>query len=432
MSIDALPADAHAHATDATDDRLARLEESLAGPPHDEVVAAAAGPSVREQQLERVLLAVRDVCLAAAGGDLEPRVPHLGDEPEVREVRDALNGLLDLTDAYVRESSASLSYASTQRFYRRFLRRGMKGSFAQGATTINEAIDAMAATADTLAQERSDRLRMADSFEEAVMGLSDQVAAAAVEMESASSNLASTAEGTAVRAGQVAESSHTASNAVTVAAAAVEELAATISAIEQQTAQSNAAGVAAVGEAESTAQTVQGLAAASQEIGEVINLINQVASQTRLLALNATIEAARAGESGKGFAVVASEVKSLATQTAEATGRIEAQVKEIQGATDAVVGAIDTITGSVRGMGDNLEEIARTVSEQRQAAGELSETTTRAAAAVGQVTDDIGAIGDATQATSSGAGQMTTASLELAKLSSQLRTEVADFLARIR
>ena len=42
------------------------------------------------------------------------------------------------------------------------------------------------------------------------------------------------------------------------------------------------------------------------------------------------------------------------------------------------------------------------------------------------------AIGDATAATSSGAGEMTTASLELAQLSSQLRAEVADFLARIR
>ena len=149
MSIDALPTEADdAHVTDAlpTDDGLAELEQSLAAVPDQ-----AGGPSARERQLERVLLAVRDVCLAAAGGDLEPRVPHLGDEPEVREVRDALNGLLDLTDAYVRESSASLSYASTQRFYRRFLRRGMKGSFAQGASTINEAIDAMAATADTLA-----------------------------------------------------------------------------------------------------------------------------------------------------------------------------------------------------------------------------------------------------------------------------------------
>lgn len=383
-------------------------------------------------RLRAGLRALIDVCKSAARGDLEPRVPMLDGDPDLVEARNAINHLLDLTDAYVRESTASLSYASRSHFYRRFLTRGMLGTFQSGAGTINKAIDAMLESHERLEDQERRRAELAESFERAVLGLSDQVAAAATEMEASSRSLASAAESTAQRTGQVADSAGTATDAVTVAAAAVEELAATVKAIEQQAEVSNAAGVAAVAEAESTRATVGGLTTASTEIGEVVNLINQVASQTRLLALNATIEAARAGESGKGFAVVAAEVKSLATETSAATERIEAQVRSIQEATSGVVGAIENIITTVRGMGENIGGIATAVSEQRRAAGELSETTTKAASAVTVVSDEIQAIGSSTAETSTGAAQMTTASLELAKLSTELRSQVGDFLAGIR
>lgn len=378
------------------------------------------------------LKAVTDVCLAAVSGDLEPRVPVLGDEPDMVAVRAALNELLDRTDAYVRESSASLEYASRAEFYRRFLVRGMRGSFRSGAQTINSAIAAMASTHDQLAEQEVRRLELADAFEAAVLGLSDQVAAAAAEMEASSRALSSTAEGTAERAVQVTANSQTASDAVTVAAAAVEQLVSTVRAIEEQAAQSNRAGARAVEEADAVRSTVESLSVASQEIGDVVGLISQVARQTRLLALNATIEAARAGEAGKGFAVVASEVKTLASETAEATDRIEEQVASIQAATDAAVHAIETIAGAVRGMGENVGAIADAVGEQRQAAAELSRTTTEAASAVSGVSDDITAIGEATVGTSTGANEMTGASLELSRLSSDLRVHVAAFLEQIR
>lgn len=414
--------------------------DSVTGVPTDAALAETGTAETSElaqlraqvRGYESAIGAIAGLFSAAAVGDLEPRLPALGTSADLLEVRDRVNHFLDLTDAYVRESQASLRSASEARFYRRFLTRGMLGSFQGGATTINEAIETMARTHARLEAAQDERRRLADEFEEAVLGLSDQVAAAAAQMEGSARGLASTAERTAERAGLVATNSDTATHAVTVAAAAVEELASTVGAIAAQTEESNRAGEQAVQEAEATHDTVELLANASHEIGAVVGLIQQVASQTRLLALNATIEAARAGEVGKGFAVVASEVKSLATQTSDATERITEQVSSIQGATQEVVSAIDGITGAVRGMGSNLGMIAQAVSEQRRATGELSETTTRAAAAVTEVGSDIGEIGTATEDTSAGAAELTTSSLELARLASDLRTHVGGFLNAIR
>lgn len=74
---------------------------------------------------------------------------------------------------------------------------------------------------------------------------------------------------------------------------------------------------------------VSTLSEKSALIGEIIDSINQIAQQTNLLALNAAIEAARAGEAGKGFAVVADEINSLSVESAGATQKIAAILKDI-------------------------------------------------------------------------------------------------------
>src|SRR6202021_694855 len=94
------------------------------------------------------------------------------------------------------------------------------------------------------------------------------------------------------------------------------------------------------------------LAAAATRIGAVVKLIEAIASQTSLLALNATIEAARAGVAGRGFAVVASEVKTLAHQTAKATGDIGAQIQDIQHAVNETVDPIASVSASATTMSE--------------------------------------------------------------------------------
>jgi urea transport system substrate-binding protein len=111
-----------------------------------------------------------------------------------------------------------------------------------------------------------------------------------------------------------------------------------------------------------TDRIVRSLSAAALEIEEVVKSIQSIADKTSLLALNAHIEASRAGEAGKGFSVVASEVKALASQTAKATGTIDAQINDIQKAVEDTVGAINAVSASVgtmsrtsRGMTESLD-----------------------------------------------------------------------------
>ena len=134
--------------------------------------------------------------------------------------------------------------------------------------------------------------------------------------------------------------SNEASANVGAAAAAAEQLLASIEEISRQLGQTTDLVRTAVADAKETDDKVTGLAAAAQEIGDVVMLIRNIAGQTNLLALNATIEAARAGEAGKGFAVVATEVKSLAVQTAKATEQIAAQIAAVQNSTGSAAEAI--------------------------------------------------------------------------------------------
>ncbi|WP_456556157.1 methyl-accepting chemotaxis protein [Blastococcus sp. SYSU D00922] len=252
-----------------------------------------------------------ETCEAAARGDLEARSrpdPRAGTVPELRALHHALNRVLDVSDAFVRESSAALTSAAEGRFHRRLLEGGLLGAFRTSASDINTARRAMEETAGRVTEAQTSRLRLADAFESVVLAMSEQVATASTEMSASASGLTA------------------------AAGAAADEVA--------------------------TAQTtIASLTRSSEEIREIIAMIDAVAAQTRLLALNATIEAARAGEAGKGFAVVASEVKDLADQTGRATERVTAQVEQIRQASEAVavgMGTVGTTVGEMNGLVDGI------------------------------------------------------------------------------
>jgi methyl-accepting chemotaxis protein len=131
------------------------------------------------------------------------------------------------------------------------------------------------------------------------------------------------------------------------------------------------------------AQDVIGsLARSVAEISTVAKLIRGVAEQTNLLALNATIEAARAGDAGRGFGVVAEEVKSLASETAAATTRIEETVADVRSGADAVATAVSNMGTTLDRVADAQRQVVDIVEEQGEVVGSAEESLTAAAAEV--------------------------------------------------
>ncbi len=100
----------------------------------------------------------------------------------------------------------------------------------------------------------------------------------------------------------------------------------------------------------------------SLEIGAIAQTIREIADQTNLLALNASIEAARAGEQGRGFAVVAEEVRKLAEQAHQESGRVSEVLSRVS----------QVIKESVDATHDSLHTIEEGVNQAMQAGTALT------------------------------------------------------------
>ncbi|MGJ4939545.1 methyl-accepting chemotaxis protein [Bradyrhizobium sp. HKCCYLS1011] len=282
------------------------------------------------------------------------------------------------------------------------------------------------------AEKRDALIAMANRFDASVGRLVGMMASGAGELEATAKSMTGTAESTNARATAVSSAATEASSRVQTVATAAEELSSSITEISRQVAQSAEVTGRAVDSARRTDAIVRALADGAQQIEHVAELISSIAGQTNLLALNATIEAARAGEAGRGFAVVAAEVKSLASQTAQATQEIGDRIAQIQNATKEAVGAIDGITSTIEEVSAIAATIGSAIEEQGAATAEIARNVTQTAQATREVTANIGGVSTAANETGSAAGHVLAAASNLSKQAEQLSAEVNTFLAGVR
>jgi methyl-accepting chemotaxis protein len=274
--------------------------------------------------------------------------------------------------------------------------------------------------------------RLADSFQASVLGVVERLGDAVQHLRSNAQSLTATADETSVQSNTVAAASEEASVNVQTVASAAEQLHVSIGEISRQMAEASEVANRAVTQARATDATVRNLAGGAERIGAVVQLIRAIAHQTNLLALNATIEAARAGAAGKGFAVVASEVKSLAVQTQQATGDIQAQIDAIRGETGQAVEAIKDIVGTIGNISEITTAVAAAVEQQGAATQEIARNVQEAARGTNEVSVNIVGVTDAAGKTGHAAGALLDAAGDLAEQSDLLRGEVDRFTEVVR
>jgi methyl-accepting chemotaxis protein len=290
----------------------------------------------------------------------------------------------------------------------------------------------MRSIADTETTRKRLMKNLADKIESKIKTLTLEVSDSAHCIEENSSNVSALAQRTTSGTYTAREASEEASALVNKVLSATDELSLSISDIEKQACEASRVVEKAMVQSSQVNEKVDILSDATHKIGEVLSLINAIARQTNLLALNATIEAARAGEAGKGFAVVAQEVKSLADQTAHATGDIAKQIEYVQHATGdvaEVIGSVSITIGSIKEISILVQEA---VERQQNVTNEISRNIDAVSKSSQKCFTSITIVDSEASSTLDKTQNLKQASVQLTHQSKNLQDTIDQFITEVR
>jgi methyl-accepting chemotaxis protein len=349
------------------------------------------------QRVTRPIRAITDIMRRLADGDATVAIPGIARRDEIGDMAAAVEVFKE--NAIERQRLAGESLAAKQR------------------------------AGD---QRKIEMRKFAAQFESAVGRIVKVVSSSVDELHAVAGTLVEAARTTQKLAENAASASEEASRNVLSVSTTTEEMTASATDISLKAQHATAIAGEAVVQAQKTNVDVSQLSHAGERIGAVVKLISDIAEQTNLLALNATIEAARAGEAGRGFAVVASEVKSLATQTGNATKEIGTQIAAMQVATLEAVVTIKGIDATIGKVSEISRVIHDAIQQHAAATQEIARYACDAGGRATEVARDISSVSHQAFETGSASGQVLSAAQVLSDEVSKLRVEVERFLTELR